>query len=304
MISSSYRYFVAISEDLSIRKAAERVHISPSALSRQVMLLEAEYGQALLTRKANGVELTAAGDILVRHIHSLLRQEHALKGDLADLGNLQFGHIRIACGNGFATSLANLILPEFYKLHPGVSYTVAVDPGDEVMRSIAEDQADIGLTFNPPAHPAIEVISSFKAPLLAVTSPQRTYKKISGGVSIDELSTTPLALPRFNHGIRRLVHQVEMAEGVRLRPAMESNSYEVLKSFIMNRNGVSLFPYFSVAQELKEGKLRAHPLANVMFQSTNGAIIVRRGRHSSLAATEFLKHLKQEIHAWENGGPT
>src|SRR5690606_30597149 len=155
---------------------------------------------------------------------------------------------------------------------------------------------------NPPAHPAIEVISSFKAPLLAVTSPQRTYKKISGGVSIEELSKTPLALPRFNHGIRRLVHQVEMAEGVRLRPAMESNSYEVLKSFIMNRNGVSLFPYFSVAQELKEGKLRARPLENAMFQSTSGAIIIRRGRHSSLAATEFLKHLKQKIHAWENDG--
>jgi DNA-binding transcriptional LysR family regulator len=302
MISSSYRYFVAISEDLSIRKAAERVHISPSALSRQVMLLEAEYGQALLIRKANGVELTAAGDILLRHIHSLLRQEHALKGDLADLGNLQFGHIRVACGNGFATSLANLVLPEFYDIHPGVTYTVAVYPGDEVIRSIAEDLADIGLTFNPPAHPAIEVISSFKAPLLAVTSPQRTYKKARGGVSIEELSKTPLALPRFNHGIRRLVHQVEMAEGVRLRPAMESNSYEVLKSFIMNRNGVSLFPYFSVAQELKEGKLRARPLENAMFQSTSGAIIIRRGRHSSLAATEFLKHLKQKIHAWENDG--
>src|SRR3546814_10381769 len=102
MISSSYRYFVAISEDLSIRKAAERVHISPSALSRQVMLLEAEYGQPLLIRKANGVELTAAGDILLRHIHSLLRQEHDLKGDLADLGTLKFGHIRITCGKDLA----------------------------------------------------------------------------------------------------------------------------------------------------------------------------------------------------------
>src|SRR3546814_4972688 len=111
-------------------------------------------------RKANGVELIASGYILLRHIHSLLRQEHALKGDLADLGNLQFGHIRITCGNGFATSLANLVLPEFYELHPGVTYTVAVEPGDEVMRSIAEDQADIGLTFNPPPHPAIETVSS------------------------------------------------------------------------------------------------------------------------------------------------
>lgn len=302
MISSSYRYFLAISEDLSIRKAAERVHISPSALSRQVMLLEAEYGQPLLIRKANGVELTAAGDILLRHIHSLLRQEHALKGDLADLGNLQSGHVRVACGNGFATSLANLILPEFYELHPGVTYTVIVAPGDEVMRSIIEDQADIGLTFNPPSHPAIEVIGSFKAPLLAVMSPHATCRKPNEGVSLEDLAKLPLALPRFNHGIRRLVSQVEMAEGLRLRPAMESNSYEVLTSFIVNRRGVSLFPYFSVAQEVKEKKLNALPLTHAMFQSTTAAIVVRRGRHSSLAATEFLKHLKQQIRALEDTG--
>jgi DNA-binding transcriptional LysR family regulator len=300
MISSSYRYFVAISEELSIRRAAERVHISASALSRQVAMLEAEYGQPLLIRKANGVELTAGGDILLRHIHSLFRQEHMLKGDLADLGNLQFGHIRMVCGNGFATTLANLMLPGFYQLHPGVTYTVGVEPGDEVMRSIIEEQADIGLTFNPPQHPAIEIVSSFKAPLLAIMSKERKYEPPAGGMPIGELLTIPLALPRFNHGIRRIVHQVEMAEGVRLRPAMESNSYEVLKSFIMQRNGVTLFPYFSVAQELKEGKLRAYPLANAMFQSTTGAIIVRRGRHSSLAATEFLKYLTKEVRAWED----
>src|SRR5690606_32395759 len=140
--------------------AAERVHISPSALSRHVTLLEAEFGQPLLLRKSNGVELTAAGEILLRHILSLLRQEHILKGDLADLGNLKFGHIRVACGNGFAPILSQTILPGFAARHPGVSYTITVEPGDRIVRGIVADQDDIGITFNPPAHPSIEVICS------------------------------------------------------------------------------------------------------------------------------------------------
>src|SRR5258705_12062528 len=126
MLNASYRYFFAIAQERSIRKAADRAHISASALSRQLSLLEEELGQPLLERRARGVVLTGAGTLLAEHIRRLMVQEQELRTDIAELNGLRNGHIRLGLGHGFASSIANLAVPRFAARHPGIPYTITM----------------------------------------------------------------------------------------------------------------------------------------------------------------------------------
>ena len=63
------RYFVSVAEQGSVSKAAQQVHVSQPALSRQIRDLEAELGVQLFDRVGRGIELTAEGHDLLRHRH-------------------------------------------------------------------------------------------------------------------------------------------------------------------------------------------------------------------------------------------
>jgi DNA-binding transcriptional LysR family regulator len=297
MLNASYRYFFAIAQERSIRKAADRAHISASAMSRQMALLEEEIGQPLLERRARGVVLTGAGALLLEHIRRLMAQEQDLRTDIAELNGLRSGHVRIALGNGFAASVASLVVPKFAALHPGMTYTLTVVPSDEILRSIVDEEVDIGLMINPPAHQSVDIVASIPAPLVAVVAPGHRLAGKKKGVAISVLQGEPLALLKSNHRIRQILQRVEVEEGIELAPILESNSYEVLKTFVANKLGVTVLPEISVVSEIRSKKLTIVPLLNDAMTGTVAAIVLRRGRKIPVASSEFLKVLQEELGA-------
>jgi DNA-binding transcriptional LysR family regulator len=293
MVNASYRYFYAIAQERSIRKAADRVHISASAMSRQISLLEEELGHALFERRARGVVLTGAGALLAEHIRRLMLQEHALRADIAELSGLRHGHVRIALGNGFASSVAHL-LQKFTALYPGMTCALTVASNDEILRAVVDEEVDLGLMFSPPHHQAVDVVSSMAAPLVAVVS---LGHRLAGqkAVPITVLQEEPLALLKPSHRVRQILQHVEVQEGIKLRPTLESNSYEVLKVFVANNMGITVLPMLSVMSEISSKKLTTVPLKHEALTKTVASLVVRRGRKLPVAATEFLKLLQEEL---------
>jgi DNA-binding transcriptional LysR family regulator len=295
LLNAGYRYFFAIAQERSIRKAADRAHISASAMSRQMSLLEEELGQALFERRARGVVLTGAGAILVEHIRRLMVQEEELRTDIAELNGLRAGHVRMALGNGFASSIANLVLPKFAARLPGMTYTLSIAASDEILRAVVEEEVDIGLMFGRPTHPSVDVVTSFAAPLAAVVAPGHRLAAKKKGVEISALQEEALALLKPNHRIRQILQRVELQDGIKLSPALESNSYEVLKTFVAHKLGVTVLPKLSVASELRGRTLAVVPLKHEAMTGTVASIIVRHGRKIPVAASEFLKALQEEL---------
>ncbi len=112
------RYFVAVAEEGNISKAAQRIHLTQPALSRQIKSLEDEIGLCLLERKANSVQLTEPGQTLLREAREVLaRADQALERVRASAAA---PHLRI----GYAPSLTLGILPSaierFTQIHPRV----------------------------------------------------------------------------------------------------------------------------------------------------------------------------------------
>ncbi len=85
MHAAVLRYFEAVAEDGSIRRASERLHISASAVNRQILKLEEQLGAPLFERRPDGMRLTDAGRLVLRHARDTLHDFARLRGDIDSL---------------------------------------------------------------------------------------------------------------------------------------------------------------------------------------------------------------------------
>ena len=138
----------------SVRAAADFLDVAPSAVSRQIAQLEHELSAPLLERHRRGVKPTEAGDRVLGYYRQRLSQQEVLLESLQALRGLQSGAVVLAIGEGFIGGLG-APLTEFSTLYPKVALQVNVCGTNEVIRQVVEDEAHLGLVFNPPADPKI-----------------------------------------------------------------------------------------------------------------------------------------------------
>lgn len=113
------RYFNAVAKLGSIRKAADRLHVAPSAVSRQIAQLEHELDAILFERSKSGVRLTAAGEVLARQSHRIFRDLDRARAGIDDLRGLRRGDVSLWVIEGFVTGLLPNLLGRLPAPLPG-----------------------------------------------------------------------------------------------------------------------------------------------------------------------------------------
>src|SRR5215471_8007265 len=94
---TALRYFSETAHARSIRAASERLHVSPSAISRQIAKLEHELRAPIFDRRPQGMVLTPAGEMLLARVEGMMREFARVKSHVAALQNLQAGTVDIYC---------------------------------------------------------------------------------------------------------------------------------------------------------------------------------------------------------------
>ena len=280
----------------SVRAAADFLDVAPSAVSRQIAQLEHELGAPLLERHRRGVKPTEAGDRVLGYYRQRLSQQEVLLESLQALRGLQSGSVVLAIGEGFIDGLAEP-LARFSTLYPKVELQVSVCGTNEVIRQVAEDEAHIGLVFNPPADPKIRSHAHQKQPVCVMVSPDHPLASYAGPIPLRELESYRLGLLGVSYGIRQILTQAEHQSGVSLVPTLTCNTFAMLKRFAMN-DGVTLLPTFVVVDELASGKLVALPLESPVFSESQVHIISRLGRQLSVGSSRLLGQLQQDMTAF------
>jgi LysR family transcriptional regulator, benzoate and cis,cis-muconate-responsive activator of ben and cat genes len=143
-------YFREVARQLHFRRAAETLAVAQPALSRAIAQLEAALDADLLNRTRRGVEITAAGRLLLERIEPLLRGLAAIPADLAALAGGQSGHLRVAfTGLAMATVLPR-ILREFHQKHPGIRLELTESPTSVQLTALQAGDIACGF-FHPDA---------------------------------------------------------------------------------------------------------------------------------------------------------
>ena len=217
--TTNLRYFREIASAGSLRQAAERLFVAPSALSRHVIALEQELGVALFERRARGMTLTDAGRLLLGYANDSQERFEALRADIHQFEVLQRGKVDIACVEGLLSSIMPAFVEGFLAAYGGVSLTVAAMGSRAVADAVAEHRVDLGIVFGqPPRHDLVE-LARMSQPLCAIVSPQHPLARRRKCRLVDA-AAYPLVLPDRSFGIRQMIDlEAGLADGLRDVPA-------------------------------------------------------------------------------------
>ncbi|MDC7784134.1 LysR family transcriptional regulator [Rhodoplanes sp. TEM] len=228
------RYVDEVARTGSIRKAAERLAVTASAVNRRIMDLEEELGAALFERKPRGVRLTAAGEVFVRYLREQAGDVERMKSQIEDLRGLKRGTVSLACSQALAYDFLPREIATFRARHPYVAFDVRVADHDRAMAALEAYEVDLVAVYRPSFH------ASFR-PLM--TAPQRL------AVLMPEdhpLAATPpdepvrlrdcvghaCAVADRSLGGRQLLDAACARTGIALRIVAESNSFEMLRGLV------------------------------------------------------------------------
>src|SRR5687767_10718685 len=132
--------FRAVAEEGAFTRAAERLHVSQSAISRQLQLLEQELGTLLLHRTGRGVTLTADGEVLLRTAHRVESEIQDAVAQISDTRNLQRGVLSLGGGMTVALYILPKLLKKFRTLYKNLDLRITTGDTELLLRMLRTRQ--------------------------------------------------------------------------------------------------------------------------------------------------------------------
>ncbi|TGD94687.1 LysR family transcriptional regulator [Methylobacterium nonmethylotrophicum] len=279
----------------SVRAAADKLDVNASAVSRQLAQMEAQLATPLIERHSRGVRATPAGHLLLDYYRRQASDREDVLAKLAALKGLRRGHIDVVLGEGFVGDLMSGLLQDFWARHPDLTMVLDLAATNDVVRRVVEDEAHLGLVYNPPPEPRLRTHLAMPHPIRLLVRTDHPLAAHPGPVRLADLAGHRLGAMHPATGIRQIVAAAEREEGVRLEPALTTGSIGVLKQFVASGAGVTLLPAFCAAQEVADGTLAVLPLADPGLNAVEARIVTRRGRQLAPAAAKLLQHLARGL---------
>src|SRR5215475_4605558 len=250
------RVFEAVTRTGSFTRAAQRLNVTPPAVSLQIRQLEQAHGVQLFDRVRRRVRLTSAGQRLEQYAQRIF----ALVGDaeraLEETRDFTGGQLRIVASGTSAAYYLPPILTRFRRRYPGVRVHLDVGNSQQVRERIVNLDGDLGMLGVETPHPDLEFRRLAKDPLVVIVSPGHSWAR-RRTVSLADLRSERLILREPGSGSRQLIERRFVTFGLKIQPAMEIASNEVIKRVVEMGNGVSLMSAAIVRREVEGGHLHA-----------------------------------------------
>jgi DNA-binding transcriptional LysR family regulator len=162
------RYFAAVAEDLSFRRAAARIHIDQTSLSRAIRDLEDQLGVILFVRLPRKLHLTPAGLRLLKEVRRLFIRLERVKRTVRETHTLYQAPLRIGVADGIAQPRLAECLRSWRAVAPEVPLELAEMRAGEIISALKSEEIEVGFSFGIPDDVAIAQTPAWRYRLMAV----------------------------------------------------------------------------------------------------------------------------------------
>jgi DNA-binding transcriptional LysR family regulator len=279
--------FRSVAEQGTFTRAASHLHVSQSAVSRQVKLLEEELGQVLLHRGPHAATLTEAGELLLKTANRVQRELQDAVWQISARKSLGGGTVHLAGGMTVCMYVLPRLLKRFRALYRGVDLQVTSGPSTAILRLIRQHEVDLALLTLPIVATDLEVIPALKEEMVVVSAgrhPLARHKTVEPRA----LGRFPLILYESGSNTRKVQDHFFQEEGVPARVAMETENVEIIKAMVANGLGVTIIPFAAVARDVRQGRLAcARVKGRRLYRETGW--VYSRSDYIPRAVTELLR---------------
>ena len=288
----SLQHFVAVCEEGSIARAAERESLVASALSKRIAALEAEVGVPLLVRRRRGVEPTPAGQALLVRAREVLGALDGLRAELGAFAQGAQGSVRVLASPSVLAEQLPDDIADFMQQHPSIHIGLDERLSPEVVRGVREGGADIGVLWDRIDLAGLQVLPYRTDRLCVALSPEHPLARrpsLTYAETLAEPSINVIPGGQMDQMLRREAALIGHVPSYR----MQVSTIDAATRLIAAGLGHSILPREAVAPQSGAGRLAFVPLAETW--AVRQFVIVTRPAPLRSAAAGLLAESLREM---------
>jgi DNA-binding transcriptional LysR family regulator len=293
-----FRIFAAVAKRLNVTEASRELHIGQPAVSRQLKLMQEEYGVKLYKNVGRGIELTEEGLGLLGEAEEILLRLEKIKEKLkTHSSHPKAGSLTVGGSYGPSAIFLPTILAVFQKNHPRVTLTLRTENSGPMEQLVVKSEVDIAL-ITAPSHDPRLIVEPLRKERVVVFASVKHPLPGKGELTLAGLASAPLIVRQGSRGrgrVEEILRQIEK-QGPKLNVVMRCDSPEAVKTAVKMRVGLGILHRDLVEADGMRGGLKIIRTPGLRLDGYS-FIIYHAERPLSANAQEFLALL----HQWPRG---
>ena len=282
------KIFEAVAEHLNITKVSRKLQISQPSVSKQLRLLEQEYGLKFYVKSGRGITLTQEGQLFQVTVKPILEQMEGLKRTFKNrVAEGRANSLIVGSSPSPAAFFLSAVLKSFVELHPTVHPTLRTGYPHAIKEMILNAEVEIALTITLPDHPQIIAEPIHSEEIVAVASARHPLAK-KGKLNETELAQAPFVIMKGG----RIAEEIEKM-GLKLNVVMWCDSVEPIKEYVQAGLGVGLFYRGSAEAGLRQGYFKVIEIPRLKDIKVTYFVIYRKDVSLSPNGRDLLMLLRQ-----------
>jgi DNA-binding transcriptional LysR family regulator len=246
--------FISVVKHNSVSKASEEVFLTQPAVSKQIRILEKQYGAKLFEKEKNRLFLTEGGKILLNYAYSML----ALYNESIVAVNEQKDQVKGILKMGSNLTIGIYVLPRLFRLfgdnYPELKFEVYLANTEHIISAIKRGAVNFGFIGRDPQIPSLVTCPFYKDHLKVVIGPKLGLEKRT--ITWKELGKIPFISREQGSDIRDTYETWFKERPLTLRLRIELNNTEAIKIAVHFGLGFSILPWCTIEQEVRWGFLQ------------------------------------------------
>ena len=281
----------AIADTGSFTAAGHKLHVSQSAISRQILLLEAELGEPVFHRIGRRIRITPAGEALLQLSHRVFQDLQETVSAISDTQESLRGTLRLVGGMTVCLYVFPSLLAEVRRTHPNLDLKITVGSGERSLALLRSGVADLGLVTLPVDAPDLDSVAVLEEELLLITYPAHPLAA-KPRIRAADLTGQPFILFEAGSITRKLVEEFLAREHIDAQIVMETENVEIIKAMVRHGLGISIIPWQAAAADVRTKQLHCSRIAGHALVRDTGWLYPRM-RRLPRAVSEVMRVFDQ-----------
>jgi len=267
----------AIAETGSFTASGRKLHVSQSAISRQILLLEEELGEPLFLRVGRQVRMTPAAESLVQLGQRVFLDVRETVGAITDRTRELRGTLRLSGGMTVCLYVFPPLLKHLRRVHPQLDVRLTVAMAGRSVQEIRGGRVDAGLLTLPVEESDMVTVPVLREELLVVTIPTHQLAK-RRKVAARDLAGLPFVLFETGSATRKVIDRFFASEKIEPTIVMETENVEIIKAMVKTGQGIGIVPYQAVAREVRAKQFFCARIEGHELRRETGWVYARANR--------------------------
>lgn len=260
--------FIAVAENLSLTKAAERMYISQPAVTRHIKELEARLGLSLFERKGNRVYLTLSGEITYNHLKKISQIYSELDFALGAIKEEHKGVLRIGASSTISQYVIPAVLASFHRKFPKIELNLYNGNSFEMEQKLLNNDIDLAMVENSSSNSNLKYTNFTEDHIVAIAGENSPLAR-RANLNTQDLMQIPMVLREYGSGTLEVIEKAFAEVGIKmdkLNILLHLGSTEAIKNFLTDFDGIAFVSERAIGKELQLKSLKKIPVINLSIK--------------------------------------